>query len=571
MDILLIDAIGPFFKGYKKSRINWSKIPFDHLAASGQDRRRQWDQIAEDLDLFASRVKTLGYNSVSLDDVVHLSDHPWFEESIRRRNQVFQEEFRRLFGIVKKHGLRIYLTSDFVSTSAAVDARIEGCPMRAANWFGDVLAGVLDDFPEVDGVILRIGESDGLDVTDELRSRLLLRNAGQTNAVLKELLPTFESRSKKLIFRTWTVGSYLIGDLIWHRGTLQAALEGIDSPAFIVSMKYGESDFFRYLPLNRHFFRINLPKIIEFQARREYEGAGEFPSFIGWECERLADELSGADNVVGMSIWCQTGGWHRFRRLAFLQPEAVWIELNAAVALQVVANRKTVPDAVHDFWGPQRAGPGLELLRLSDRVMNDLYYIREFAQQKLFFRRVRIPPLLHVYWDSVFVQHVLRRVLQHFVTDPEAAIREGEAAFEQFGEMEQLARRAELPHADIVFMRDTCELILLARRYLLLPPDEELIPQIKKAKKNYKRRWPKENRTRFRIRLGFSPGRMNRRTVNWLLALLIRRQRGYRHFMDRLLTLNMLSWIYLLFKARHRKAIPKFLRKSAMGFDSLLR
>jgi hypothetical protein len=41
--------------------------------------------------------------------------------------------------------------------------------------------------------------------------------------------------------------------------------------------------------------------------------------------------------------------------------------------------------------------------------------------------------------------------------------------------------------------------------------------------------------------------------------------------MDRLFTLNVLSWCYRLFRARHRKTLPKYLRKTAMGIDSLFR
>jgi hypothetical protein len=55
------------------------------------------------------------------------------------------------------------------------------------------------------------------------------------------------------------------------------------------------------------------------------------------------------------------------------------------------------------------------------------------------------------------------------------------------------------------------------------------------------------------------------------LGLLVRRHRGYRHVLDRLFTLNALSWIYFLFRVRHQEALPKFLRKTAMGLDSLFR
>ena len=165
------------------------------------------------------------------------------------------------------------------------------------------------------------------------------------------------------------MGAHLIGDLIWHRGRFAQAFTGIVSPALVVSMKYGESDFFRYLPLNRHFFRLELPTIVEFQARREYEGAGEYPSFVGWEVERYAQELAGARNLVGFSVWCQTGGWHAFRRLAFLQPEAFWIELNAAAIARIMQHGDSVETVVARIVGEPCAADALEFLRHADTAV----------------------------------------------------------------------------------------------------------------------------------------------------------------------------------------------------------
>jgi hypothetical protein len=569
--LALIDAIGPFFRGYDKRRINWSKIPFTHLATSGPERETQWQTIRRDLATFADKVSALGFNAVSLDDVAHLADHPWYEPEVREAISVFRAEFRPLLADLRARGLQIFVTADFLTTSAAVDARLRDDPRRATDWFREIAASFLDDFPEVEGVILRIGESDGLDVKDPLRSRLWLRNAVQVNRMLRSLLPIFEQRGRRLIFRTWTAGAYLIGDLIWHRGRLAQALRGIDSPAFVLSMKYGESDFFRYLPLNRHFFRIDLPKIIELQARREYEGAGEYPSFIGWDCEQYARELEAAPNVIGLSVWCQTGGWHAFRRLAFLDPAAVWIELNVTAALRVFRDRHTVEQVVGEFFGEERAAAALELLRRSDTVIRELLYIEEFARQKLFFRRVRIPPLLHVYWDSLFINEPVRTVIAHFVHDPESALRAGEAAFANFDRMLELIREMGRSEEDILFMRDTFELILMARRYYLMGPNPELTAQIEAAKKAYKQRWPRSHRQRYRIRTSFEAGRFTRETLSWLFRLLIRHQRGYRTVLDRLFTLTTLSWVYRLFRVRRQQAIPKFMRKTAMGVDSLFR
>ncbi len=510
--IALIDAIGPFFQDCKERRINWSKIPFLQLATEGRERDRLWEAIRRDTEIFAERVAGLGFNTVSLDDVAHLSLHPWLEGAILERNRVFREEFRTIFAIFKTRGLAIYLTADFITSSDAVDGRIGRSPAAATAWFREVVEDVLDSFPEVSGIILRIGESDGHDVDDPLRSRLILRTARQANAMLQCLLPVFEERGRVLVFRTWTVGAHLIGDLIWNRGRLAAALRNITSTALVVSMKYGESDFFRYLPLNRHFFRIEQPKLVELQARREYEGAGEYPSFVGWDCEACAGELGGAPNMAGFSVWCQTGGWHAFRRRAFLEPGAVWIDMNTEAILRIFRDGASVEKIVNG-WFPGRP-EAVEMFRLLDAVIRKVLYIEDFARQELFFRRVRIPPLLHVYWDSLFINEPVRRVLRHFVADPEGAIRSGEAAFSHFDRIAEIASRLGLPPEDIQFMKDTFALILLARRYYFLPFDLAFIEEIRAAKRAYKTRWPRAVRQRYRIRIDPGTGNLHWRTFN---------------------------------------------------------
>lgn len=571
VELAIIDAIGPFFRGLNQRRINWSKIPFPHLAMSGPERDAQWAAIRRDMETFARETAALGFNAVTLDDVAHLADHEWYEPEVRERIRAFREEFRILFGLLREKDLKIFITSDYLTTTTAIDQRLGKNPNAARAWYRDLLENFLEDFPEIEGVVLRIGESDGHDVVDPLRSRLELRTARQVRELLNVILPVFEKHFCRLIFRTWTVGAYLIGDLIWHRGRLAQALAGIDSPALVISMKHGESDFFRYLPLNKQFFRISLPKIVEFQARREYEGAGEYPSFIGWECEACMQELRDAGNVIGFSVWCQTGGWHSFRRLAFLQPGAVWIEINVAAIIKIARFRQSVEQAVSSIFGEARASTALELLRHSDTVVRQVLYVEEFAQQKLFFRRVRIPPLLHVFWDCIFVNDAARNVLTHLVHDPEDAIRSGEAAFENFPRMLELTAALDLPVEDVSFMRDTYGILLLARRYYFDTERGGLEEEILAAKSAYKKRWPRGNRQRYRIRTSFEPLHVRGRTFRWILRLLIRRQRGYRTVLDHLFTIRVLSWTYRLFHARTEKSMPKMARKTAMGVDVLFR
>lgn len=570
MELFLIDAIGPFFRGYDRVRVNWSKIPFTHLMDASPD---DWQAIENELREFAGKVSAQGYNAVTLDDLAHLAPHPLHEPEVADWIQVLRGKFARFFDMLHgEFGLKVYLTTDVLPMTPALTLALGDQPAELETYYVGLVRGILNDFPQLAGLILRVGESDGNDVKDSIRTRLHLRSPGEANRLLRALLPEFEQRGKDLIFRTWTVGAHRIGDLIWHRGTLEKTLEGIDSPNLIVSMKHGESDFFRYLPLNRAFFRVKQRKLLELQARREYEGAGEYPSFIGWDCERFSEELAEVENVVGISVWCQTGGWHRFRRRAFLEQDGrdVWIRLNTEAAIMVFKKRKPADTAVESLLGPACAPQVLELLDHADTVIREIYYIGEFAKQKLFFRRVRIPPLLHVYWDSLFINHGVRKIMGHFVGDPRGVLLGGEVAGELFPKMISLARESRLPVDDIEHMRDFFKIILLARRYYFLPFDQDLVVQVRDAKSAYKLRWPKEIRQRYRIKVSFDPFPLKRQTLALAVRLLLRRKRGYR-WLDRIFTLYLSGLAYRMFRPRDPEKMPKFLRKSAMGVDTLFK
>ena len=570
MELFLIDAIGPFFRGYQRMRINWSKIPFQHLQDASPD---DWDLIENELRDFARQVSAQGYNAVTLDDLAHLAPHPLHEPEVADQIHFLRGKFTGFFDMLHhEFGLRVYLTTDVLPMTPALSKVMGDDPAELEAYYVGLVRGILTDFPQLAGLILRIGESDGNDVQDLIRTRLHLRNAGEANRLLRVLLPEFERRGKDLIFRTWTVGAHRIGDLIWHRGTLEKTLEGLESPNLIVSMKHGESDFFRYLPLNRAFFRVKQRKLLELQARREYEGAGEYPSFIGWDCERFAQELSQVENLVGISVWCQTGGWHRFRRRAYLEADGrdIWIRLNTEAVITVFRDGRPADSAVETLLGAERAGAALELVDHADTVIRELLYIRDFARQKLFFRRVRIPPLLHVYWDSLFINHGVRKVMAHFVSDPENALSDGEAAAALFPRMISLAREAGLPADDIEHMGDFFHLVLLARRYYFLPFDESIVAQIRAGKIAYKLRWPKENRSRYRIKVSFEPFPVKRRMLAMAASFLLRRKRGYR-WVDRVFILYLSGIIFRTLRPRDPAEMPKFLRKSAMGVDTLFK
>jgi hypothetical protein len=72
------------------------------------------------------------------------------------------------------------------------------------------------------------------------------------------------------------------------------------------------------------------------------------------------------------------------------------------------------------------------------------------------------------------------------------------------------------------------------------------------------------------VKTDFQPLYFKRRYLGWAIQVLMRRKRGYR-FIDRILTLHVLSMIYRVIARRRPNWIPKFARESAMGVDAVFR
>ena len=183
MELFLIDAIGPFFRGYEKRRINWSKIPFPHLKTSGEEAETQWQTIHRDIRHFATEVSALGYNAVTLDDLAHLATHTLHEPEIAADIAYFRKQFTVIFDtLTKEFGLKVFLTSDILPLTPAISAALGDRPDELEAYYLSLVTGILDDFPQLSGLILRIGESDGNDVTDPIRTSLHLRNPAKRTA-----------------------------------------------------------------------------------------------------------------------------------------------------------------------------------------------------------------------------------------------------------------------------------------------------------------------------------------------------------------------------------------------------
>lgn len=571
MEYFIIDGIGPFFRGVRGKRINWSKVPFARIEEDGRLPPERRDQIERDFDVFLGKAAEMGYNGVTLDDLAHMTPAPFYAEALNRKIEDYRALYRALIDRAKDRGFRVFITTDIMFYNEALERRLGRSLRRAIDFLRTALDALFGEFPGVSGVILRVGEADGNDVKDEFHSRLALKTSRQARQCLRDLLPVFERHDRLLIFRTWSVGIHPIGDLIWNRDTFRRTFQPLRSPNLIVSMKYGESDFFRYLPLNEQFFRTEHAVMIELQARREYEGFGEFPSFVGWDYAGYAERLRAGAHLSGITVWCQTGGWGKPRRLTFLEDSSVWNEINTWVSIRVFKDGETAEEAVTSYCGKYLPNVNPEamirLLRLSDEVIKELLYIDAFALRKIFFRRLRVPPLISVFWDRIIISHTMRKVLRCFVSHGDRLVRQGRHALEKIRLMQELAENHGLPDDGLEYMYDTFEILAVAREYYFLPYTDEIRDRIKALKKQYKKKYD----TRYSISTDFTRVPLKSARLERILALLLRQKRGYRLLLDQIFTIRVMAWLFPLMKKWRKRLTPKFARKQAMGIDAVFR
>lgn len=568
-ELFLIDGIGPFFEPNDCRRRNWSKIPFAELETQGQLDVQKTDRIRRDFRCFIERAAAEGFNAISLDDVMHLVDLPNYPQTLVEKIQGYRELYAELASFCDDLGMQVYITGDVLSVMSG-DNRSDRLLRHVAPYFYEAaLQNLTALLPNLGGIILRIGECDGKDVGGDFHSRLIIKKASHAKAFLQNLLPAFEHFGKRLIFRTWTVGAYPIGDLIWNKRTYDRVFNDIQSDALVISMKYGESDFFRYLPFNKLLYRGPHTKLLELQSRREYEGAGRFPSFIGWDYEKYAKKAETA-HLAGISVWAQTGGWTKFGRRTFIDRDALWNDLNTSVTIQLFKDRVKPHKAVRRFAAKYLPEVNcdylLALLRLSDQAVKKMIYIETIAQQRFFFRRVRIPPLLHVYWDNIMITHSLRKLLRGLVEHPEELLRADQQCMKQLRMMPKLAELAKIPTDDILFLIDTLEILAAARCYFFGTYHADMQNELELLRNAYGQKYA----IGYDVLLDFKPFKPSSKNIHRMWRFFIRPRKKYRR-LDRLVLIHILALAAPLLRMRRNKALPEFAEKQAMGIDTLLR
>lgn len=566
----IIDALGPFAVHLPQSgTVNWSKVPFHILEENGRIPKHTQQEIIKRFSAYIDTVQQLGYDSVSIDDLAHMVRFSFYDQPLRALLTDYHALYKKLFAIATKRNMRIFVNTDYLFFNDAITRHLEVNSFSPQDFYKKVLEKAMADFPEIAGVILRVGENDGKDVTGPFLSKLLLQTPQQANTLLKTILPIFEQQNKTLIFRTWTVGAYKIGDLIWNPKTYGEVFANIKSESLVISMKYGDTDFMRHLTLSPLFSHGPHKKIIELQTRREWEGMGTYPSFVGWDYASYLEQLKGNDTVIGIHVWCQTGGWAKaaWSDITYGENSSFWNELNTETTI-AVAKGASAHEAIVQFCKRRSIRDTtrfIQLLEHSEVAIKKGLYIADLAESPLYFRRTRIPPLMWLTWDKIHLPSPVLAAIRALLPKNNTLIRDGEDAVNATLLMLQLAKTLKLPAATIESIRfEHATMVLLTdlRHYIAGSLSPENIASFNRQLRTYESTYPQHySIPPLTIRSSYTLPKS-------VLGLLVRGNTPYRK-RDKIImaTSPLQSRIigaYLKWSRSH-------LKNQAMGFESLFK
>ena len=573
-DLLLIDGSAPFFTPFiNGQRKNWSKAPLDALISAGKVSDHHSDQICAALATYCKKVRTLGFTAITFDDLAHLVTLDSYSDPLKETVLSCRDLLRRCFVIATAANLRIFINTDLMfwnqCLAGAAGAR-PGRDGRVRKIFACCLEQLFTTFPEVSGIVTRIGEADGHDVASPFKSRLWITSARQCNRWLKESLPVCEHHNKLLIFRTWSLGAFPIGDISWNETTEKAAFAGIRSDAFVVSRKFGGADFFRYLPLNERILTSEHAQIIELQARREYEGFGVFPAYVGRQYEEYREQLSNCPTLRGVLVWSQTGGWSHFERLTFLDNSSPWNELNTRAAIELFTTNRAAASIMRQFcrerFSEQEAEIMIEIVEIFDRLVDRLWYFAPFARRQIWFRRLRVPPLLWIFWDTILVNQPLRLMFRAYLDSPTEIRNDDREERQLIRRLRLLIKQLSVEQADMTLGVDTLRLLYSLRRFYLGKAGKKRITKISARIERYRNKHPQG----FLIESDYSPFRLRWVTAGALFALLMRSSPDYR-ILDRTLLIRLTGLAFPLLRRFQQQRIPELAERQAGGLDLFFR
>ncbi|MFC8732495.1 hypothetical protein ACFT5B_08550 [Luteimicrobium sp. NPDC057192] len=322
-------------------------------------------------------------------------------------------------------GMKVYLSTDMLAVDPPLEAYLTqrfgslGTPSTLTSpGFWSVYQGGLRELfrsmPFVDGLMIRVGEGGSAYRLAgwDYGSKLAVTTPDAVQAMLRAFLATAGDADKDVIFRSWTVGIGAVGDLHTNPASYEQVLGALHDPHLVVSTKYSAGDFYSYLALNPTLAVGDQRRIVELQARREFEGQGALPDDLGaLEQEALRTFLATNPHVEGIWDWAQTGGPLYAGPRALYLRDGFWQlwDLDAYLAARLAAEPDADVARLRADWvrqtlstDPATVAAISDALALSRSAITDGLYLGPYAEQSVRALGLQPPPMMWIFeWDIV--------------------------------------------------------------------------------------------------------------------------------------------------------------------------
>lgn len=383
---------------------------------------RLYDQFIR----YADSMRALGFNAVEFGGFMQLVDFDsvgaGFEvyepESVyRRRHAATRAFFEPMYRYAERIGMGVYIRTDMVALSGPLEAYFDRESLGVddpAFWsvYEAGLAELFERFPQVRGLILRIGEAGSVYNTpdSDYRSELWVRRRAEVQRMLRAFLGVAERHDRDIVFRSWTVGVGEIGDLHTNPETYKKVLGPIESPRLVVSTKISMGDFWSHLPVNPTLKTGRHRRLVELQARREFETFNVVPNYVGGLYQgALSSVLEANPRVEGVWVWTQGGGpLHRGPLMIYpFHGTWIWTDANVHAAARLALDPAGDPDRWARDWAvrigcsPDDADRVAAVLHGSHRTLARGLTVPAFAEKAVRGMGLEVPPVIYAYWDIV--------------------------------------------------------------------------------------------------------------------------------------------------------------------------
>ncbi|MDO7171601.1 hypothetical protein [Mariniflexile sp. AS56] len=311
--------------------------------------------------LFESPALAINWESVDKDILPKGSEErEWVDSKA--------EQIKEMHAACKAEDMAIYAMSDLVLFPKRLIAKY-----GIEDTFGDPnnpltekfiraqINEMFDQFPDLDGLVVRIGETYLHDAPYHQGAIENKSSAEKTIIPLMQILreEICVKRDKQLIFRTWNAFDRSMGPYM----QVSNAVEPHQN--LIISIKQCEGDFHRARPFSKLIGQGRHPQIIEVQSAREYEGKGAYPNYIAngviegfEEHARMPEEDINSirefvektpDLYAGIWTWSRGGGWEG----PYVKSE-MWCDLNSWVMAQWGKDTSKSEESIFNRYATER-------------------------------------------------------------------------------------------------------------------------------------------------------------------------------------------------------------------------